>query len=566
MAACSYAEPVNPTNALILLLFLSIVVGTATAILAWREYPKPGTLPLVALLVGQNWWSIAIVFRLQTEGLSTKLFWNNLAWIGVALIPVAWLLFSLEYAGRDRIIRRPLLWLLSVVPVITMGLVLVWPFQDFLVVTEAVVGSNGILRIEYGGLWFAVISGYTYLLGVIGIIVLLELIQSRLIAFRRQAFALLVGMSFPYLTNLLYLFDVIPHVGIDPTPIGFAVSGVAFLLAIKRYKLLDTSPAANRQARKLVFDRMQEGVVVVDANDHVVDINNPAETFFGGDRISVLGNDAEDLIPQYDRVPTEGALEETLTLRADGGEKHLQVESTPIRSSQDAIIGRVISIYDVTEFVRRQQRLEVLNRVHRHNIRTETNLILGHAERMSGEESELVQEHAMEIDRIGQKSRRAIDLFEKANENRFSVSLETILDGAIREASEQNTSATVSFDRPGEGLLVSNLLEAPLRNAVENAVVHGEAPDVDVTARRSDGTAVITIRDDGPGISDYELDVIRSGTETDLEHTSGLGLWIIKWGVDLAGGTVSFESGDSGTTVRIEVPVLEENQRTEQAE
>ena len=556
----------NPTNALILLLFLSIVVGTATAILAWREYPKPGTLPLVALLVGQNWWSIAIVFRLQTEGLSTKLFWNNLAWIGVALIPVAWLLFSLEYAGRDRIIRRPLLWLLSVVPVITMGLVLVWPFQDFLVVTEAVVGSNGILRIEYGGLWFAVISGYTYLLGVIGIIVLLELIQSRLIAFRRQAFALLVGMSFPYLTNLLYLFDVIPHVGIDPTPIGFAVSGVAFLLAIKRYKLLDTSPAANRQARKLVFDRMQEGVVVVDANDHVVDINNPAETFFGGDRISVLGNDAEDLIPQYDRVPTEGALEETLTLRADGGEKHLQVESTPIRSSQDAIIGRVISIYDVTEFVRRQQRLEVLNRVHRHNIRTETNLILGHAERMSGEESELVQEHAMEIDRIGQKSRRAIDLFEKANENRFSVSLETILDGAIREASEQNTSATVSFDRPGEGLLVSNLLEAPLRNAVENAVVHGEAPDVDVTARRSDGTAVITIRDDGPGISDYELDVIRSGTETDLEHTSGLGLWIIKWGVDLAGGTVSFESGDSGTTVRIEVPVLEENQRTEQAE
>lgn len=552
--------PVNPTNSIIFLLFLSIIVGSATAILAWRERPKPGSEPLVGLLIGQNWWSVAFIFRLQADAVSTKLFWNNIAWVGIAIIPVAWLLFSLEYAGRDRMLNSDYIGLIAVIPLLTMLIVLVWPLQDLIVVQSVTIGSNGLFRIVYGGPWFFIISGYTYLLGVIGIIVLLEFIQSRLLAFRRQALALLIGMSVPYLTNLSYLFNVIPHVGIDPTPIGFSVSGVAFLLAIKRYKLLDTSPAANRQARKLVFDRMQEGMVVVDANDHIVNINRPAEDFFQGNRKSVLGTDVHEFIPEYDRIPIEGTLEETLTLRKDNGKTHLRVESTPIHSGQNAIIGRVISIYDISEFVRRQQRLEVLNRVHRHNIRTETNLILGHAEQLSGEASEVVKNHAREIERIGQKSRHAIDLFEKANEDHYPVSLETVIEGAIRNAPVQSNDAKINFDGAGEKITVSNLLEAPLRNVIENAVVHGTAPTVEITTRSSDGLAVITIRDDGPGISEYELDVIRSGNETDLEHGSGLGLWIIKWGVDLAGGSVTFESSEKGTTVEITAPVIGKNQ------
>ena len=40
-----------------------------------------------------------------------------------------------------------------------------------------------------------------------------------------------------------------------------------------------------------------------------------------------------------------------------------------------------------------------------------------------------------------------------------------------------------------------------------------------------------------------------------LEHGSGLGLWIVKWGVASLGGTIEFDTADTGTTARVTLPV-----------
>mgnify|MGYP002760278527 FL=1 len=61
------------------------------------------------------------------------------------------------------------------------------------------------------------------------------------------------------------------------------------------------------------------------------------------------------------------------------------------------------------------------------------------------------------------------------------------------------------------------------------------------------------ITDDGPGIPNAELATLRSGTETDLRHGRGLGLWQLRWGVDELNGTLAFDT-DDGTTVEITVP------------
>ncbi|MFT4947784.1 MAG: sensor histidine kinase regulating citrate/malate metabolism, partial [Natronomonas sp.] len=63
----------------------------------------------------------------------------------------------------------------------------------------------------------------------------------------------------------------------------------------------------------------------------------------------------------------------------------------------------------------------------------------------------------------------------------------------------------------------------------------------------------ITVFDDGPGIPDSELAAIDAGSESPLQHGTGLGLWRIKWGIKKLNGTVSFKN-DSGTTVQMTVP------------
>jgi sensor histidine kinase regulating citrate/malate metabolism len=77
-----------------------------------------------------------------------------------------------------------------------------------------------------------------------------------------------------------------------------------------------------------------------------------------------------------------------------------------------------------------------------------------------------------------------------------------------------------------------------------------------VDAAVSDGWVEITVADDGPGIDPAEYDVLDRGTETPLRHGSGIGLWIVKWGVDHLGGRISFDERDpAGTLVTVAVPL-----------
>ncbi|WP_235271512.1 sensor histidine kinase KdpD [Halorubrum saccharovorum] len=107
-----------------------------------------------------------------------------------------------------------------------------------------------------------------------------------------------------------------------------------------------------------------------------------------------------------------------------------------------------------------------------------------------------------------------------------------------------------------------------LATAVEelatNAPEHG-ASRVELSAREIDGDVEITVVDDGPGIHESEIRVITGrDPETQLEHGSGLGLWIVRATADAFDGWLSIETtraddegasdGDTGTTVTMGIP------------
>jgi signal transduction histidine kinase len=100
-----------------------------------------------------------------------------------------------------------------------------------------------------------------------------------------------------------------------------------------------------------------------------------------------------------------------------------------------------------------------------------------------------------------------------------------------------------------------------VRELVSNTVEHGgPAPEPCVSVRlgeSSDTEGVerwwIDVNDSGAGISDHEIEVFKDAREEPLQHSKGLGLWLVWWGVDRLGGEVSFDT-DSGTTVTVELP------------
>ncbi|WP_199243343.1 histidine kinase N-terminal 7TM domain-containing protein [Halopenitus persicus] len=555
---------VIPLTVLKAALICTVVIGMTGGLIAWRERPTPGSVPLAVLLAGQCWWSVTLLFRIDATGIVAKAFWVDVSWIGVAIIPVAWLFFSLEYSGHHEYVQPRYVAVASIVPLCVAVIGATNVAHELMYVRSALVEINGVTMLERTpGPWFWIAAGYTYLLGLLGTLPLLELITSDVLAFRAQSVALIVGLVVPWLTNALYLLDALPTYGVDPTPIGFAVSGVAYLGALTRFRLFGTNPAPIRYARQLAFDRMEEGAIVLDSNGYVVELNDRAAAFLRADPNDVLGRAFPDAFPQVAAVVDEPEPTDRMMLRADDCTRAYDVSECSIVDYTGRTIGRSITLHDVSAHLRRQRRLTVLNRVFRHDVRTTTQLILGHAEEIDddgGRIADRIADRAMEIEELSEKVRRAIDLFDRDRTSRRPLSLDSILRDAITSAREARPDVTVDYDGAPSDVYVDELLTVVFEDLIENAVEHNDDPDprvrIDARTGTDDDDVHVVVADNGPGIDDEELSILEEGDETPLRHGSGLGLSLITWGVDIVGGRIEFADADpTGTVVTVRVPI-----------
>lgn len=552
------------------ILIATIAIGVSGSLLAWRERPEPGSVPLAVLLAGQSWWSATLFFRITAADIGSKIFWVDISWIGVVVIPAAWLFFSLEYAGYSQYVRPRYIALASVVPAVTAVLGLTDTYHSLLYTSSALVEQSGVLILNRDpGVWFWVITGYTYLLGLFGAVPLLQFVTSDIDSFRGQSLAILVGLVVPWVTNGLFVLGVLPTAGIDPTPVAFSVSGIAYLGALMHFRLFGTMPAPIRQARRTVFDRMQEGAIVLDRHDHVVDMNERATTAVGLPPTDVLGRSLSHALPELADVVDAQPQPEQAVFHPEHGTDAYDVSINHISDTHGRNIGRILTLHDISDYLRQQQRLEVLNRVFRHNIRTNTQVIIGNAEyvadRDSDPEVEKVLEHALEIEAISDKIRTVLDLFEQKRKPVVPVNLDALLRECVRSVRAEHPEVTITTDLGSEDVYVDSVLSEVFSNVVENAAEHNTGPDqtmwIDVD---STGESVqVVVEDNGPGIDEEELVLAKQGTETPLEHGSGFGLAVIVWGTEIIGGTVSFENGDpSGLVVSVEVPTLPDPDQT----
>jgi signal transduction histidine kinase len=154
--------------------------------------------------------------------------------------------------------------------------------------------------------------------------------------------------------------------------------------------------------------------------------------------------------------------------------------------------------------------------------------------------------------------------------DRQLVELSTLFE-TVEQIDDEQPNAIITVDGPPLTLRTNPLvLRSVLRQLIENAIEHAEEEStVRVTATRIDTAFEITVADDGPGIPDHEQQVIQQGEESALEHGSGLGLWLVKWGTARLGDDVSFETGAEGSVITLSFPpsiVAETDVATESAE
>ncbi|MCL9813673.1 sensor histidine kinase [Natranaeroarchaeum aerophilus] len=224
---------------------------------------------------------------------------------------------------------------------------------------------------------------------------------------------------------------------------------------------------------------------------------------------------------------------------------------------------------DVTTEQEQRQRLQVLYRVLRHDLRNRMNVVKGNAEIICEEITdpelrewaEALSASADELIELSSQTRQIERSLDAGDYARHTIDAADLVEDVLGEVSTQYPEVESQYTTPDELHVVANgLIDTAVKNAIKNAFEHNVGPDqnVDVTVRAaSRNYAEISIRDDGPGIPESERRLFDGGSEiTQLQHASGLGLWLLNWIVTQSGGEIELtDTTPTGTDVRIRLPL-----------
>lgn len=333
------------------------------------------------------------------------------------------------------------------------------------------------------------------------------------------------------------------------------------------------------RTKNRAIDDAPVGIAISDLDDGTapfIYVNEEFQTITGYATDELLGEDwhllfgettAEEHVEMVD-----GAIHElrsaSIRLRAKrrtGSEFWCHLQLAPVVTDDGTVTNIVGFVRDVTETIERRQQLAVLDRVLRHNLRNDMNKIIGNAQNVCESATGEVAEYGHEIITV---SEQLLNLVEKERaiaqqlDDPQPVQSMTVgelvlppIDGFRDRFPE--VPIDVHIDETSVVHTIPQVRQA-VGELLENAVEHAERedPSVSLTASVSDANLSIRIADNGPGIPNHERDVLRDDNEIDaLYHGSGAGLWLVKWIVNQAGGTLTFhENEPRGTVVEVMIP------------
>lgn len=553
------------------------VAGCLTAVAAdgWRRRPTPGAAPFAAVCVVLATAAAATgLVRLNLVLPNGAFLWVSFAW---RTATVAWLWFALEYTGRGPTVTRRGV-------AVGVGYVLAFPLVVVLAdVAPAVASSVG------SGLVIV-----TFALAVTGT----ALLARAALADGGSAVGLAVAFAGGGAATTALLSPLV----FDPFPLDARLALLSVLLATAAGAFAVASgldpfagvPGTGHLARETVFDELTEAVVVVDRLGRVSDLNASAAATFGVSRAAALGRPADRALgvdlaaigerdgsadrtggpdgvgPVGDGAGTEGTesvgpVDPTVVaIDTAAGERRVEVTAAPLHGAGDALVGRAYLLRDVTERYTDEQRLAVLNRILRHNLRNDLDAVRGFAERLGDPDADRaalagrIRDLATEVSALGDTVADAERLLSRPTLDRDPVDVVALARSvASTVADESGDASVVAPDGSVTVRTDSTVLRGVLGELVENGLEHADRPDpsVTVTVTPTGDGASLAVRDEGPGIPDRERAVLLDGEETPLKHGSGLGLWLVSWGVTRLGGQLSFEERESrGSVVRVVVP------------
>jgi len=527
----------------------------------WPYRNEKGANYFIGVIGCVTLWTVSYGVALLVFDPTLRFLFEIPIWLGINGVAVFFLAFAFEYTGRTQAVTSTLMGSLVAVQLLSTALVATNPYHGLVwseYSIDPVAGVAGV-AVTNEPLLFAILL-VTGMITTAGVVLLADAFASYGPLYRYQTLAIALSPTPIFAGIVLWAVQIGPVPQLNLAPLLFPVHLGLDMYAFFRRNMFELTPAARRAGDQTAIDDLGIGVVIVDDDVQIINLNETAAEIFDHDKRTLLGAPLESVCPEVDLADTT----QRIRRRVDRREREYAVSVSEITDSGGTPVGHTVTLQDITVERQREQRLAVLNRVLRHNLRNELNVATGYLDTAAMDADEEVEAMLSVASRniesvleLGEKARTVERTLESEDLGTQPIELAAVVDD-LTPALTEEYGGSVDNRVPEDLVIETNpqLLESLVANLIENGLEHSEENDPTVTVDGvGDGeTARFEVRDNGPGIPSHELSVIDEGEETDLEHGSGIGLWIVTWASTALGGSVDFETGGDGTTVTVRLP------------
>jgi diguanylate cyclase (GGDEF)-like protein/PAS domain S-box-containing protein len=330
------------------ILHISAIISILVGFMAFRRRSSPGVRVFTFLMFAAAEWAIASGLEAAVVGIQYKIIWSKLEYLGALSAPTLFLIFALQYSQKSRWLKPIYLALLSIVPIggifvtITNELHhLIWTsFSYSQTLTNVLIYGHGI------GYYFLIV--YDYVIIAIGIYSFLQEFNRVNEPYRRQVSILLLGSLFPFVAGIIY--TIFPKLlpGLDLMPISCSLSGLVIAVGIFQFHLFDLAPLA----RHVLIENLDDGILVLDAQNRVVDINPVAQSILNttpnqsqGQPISKVLKFWPGLAKRLHENEDKG---ETEVRWGTNPPRYFHLKVSPLYGQHKQLAGRLIILRDIS--------------------------------------------------------------------------------------------------------------------------------------------------------------------------------------------------------------------------
>lgn len=327
--------------ALTLNTFIALIIGFR----ALRKFETPGAASLIVLSLFLAIWSLVYLLYEELAFYFSGLFLIAVNYFISTIIASAQLTFCLSFTNRGHWITRPALVLLGAVPVLTQ--ILFWIMPKLNVVFTDLNAQMSYLT--FANIWEKFINIYIYSLLGISVLLLANIFIRKPGLLRTPAWTILPGSVFPLAFQAVNITGLLRPSQIDSSLFAYTLAVLGFSYNLFNHPSMEIMALRREEA----IERMEDGWILLDTQNKIVDMNPAAERIIGLPRRKLYGEAINSALNDFPNLglTAEGTreLEMKRSVKSQNGWNYLNIRILSLAGRQKNNIGRLVVWTDITD-------------------------------------------------------------------------------------------------------------------------------------------------------------------------------------------------------------------------